>query len=82
MPTYQLPGNGFIHIRMQKPRRRRCCAPACYTPATFQCDYQVAHGKTCDAWCCRAHATPVGHDVDHCPSHSGPQAGLFTGLIP
>jgi hypothetical protein len=83
MPYVRIPGTNIVaHVRMAKPRQRRCSAPACYTPATIQCDYHLASGKTCDAWCCRTHATSVGNDLDHCPFHSGHQAGLFTGLLP
>lgn len=87
MPYVRLPGGFVAHVKMAMPRARRCIgkerggAP-CPRPATFQCDYQVAAGKTCDAWCCRAHASSVGPDLDHCPTHAGQQAGLFSGLSP
>jgi hypothetical protein len=81
MPYVTLPGGIVAHVKLAKQRQHRCCVPACHTPATFQCDYQVAEGKTCNAWCCRAHATSVGPDLDHCPLHAGKQAGLFSGLV-
>lgn len=85
MPYVRLPGGFVAHVKMAKPRLRRCVGGQpgrpCQTGAAFQCDYQVAEGKTCDAWCCRAHATSVGPDIDHCPQHAGQQAGLFTGLV-
>jgi hypothetical protein len=82
MPYVRLPGGIVAHVRMAKPRQHRCSAPACYTPATHQCDYHVAQGKTCDAWFCRAHAHEIGPDLHHCPLHANTQAGLFTGLTP
>jgi hypothetical protein len=83
MPYFRIPGTNVVaHVRMAKPRQRRCCAPACYTPATIQCDYHVGTGKTCDAWCCDAHALEMGVDLHHCPGHANTQAGLFTGLSP
>lgn len=84
MPWLTLPNGMTAHVRMAKPRRRRCCGTEgghpCPTPAAFQCDFAVSAGKTCDAWCCRAHASSVGPDIDHCPGHAQRQAGLFTGL--
>lgn len=87
MPYVRMPGGIVAHVKMAKPRRHRCAGTErggvpCPRSATHQCDYQVAHGKTCDAWICSAHAQSVGPDLDHCPTHAGQQAGLFTGLIP
>lgn len=85
MPYVRLPGGIVAHVKMAKPRRRRCTGTEggypCQIPADHQCDYLVAEGKTCDAWMCAAHARSVGPDLDHCPAHSGAQAGLFTGLV-
>jgi hypothetical protein len=85
MPWLQVNGMA-VHVRMGKQRQRRCSAPCehgmgCSRPGSIQCDYQVAVGKTCDAYVCRAHATSVGPEIDHCPKHAGRQAGLFTGLL-
>lgn len=87
MPYVRLPGGIVAHVKMAKPRRHQCSASGrhgirCGNVATFQCDYPLGGGKTCDAWCCRVHATSVGPDLDHCPVHAGHQASLFTGLIP
>lgn len=86
MPYVRLPGGIVAHVRMAKQRRRRCIGTEgghpCPTAATIQCDYQVAQGKTCDAWCCTTHASSVGPDVDHCPNHARAQPGLVTGLMP
>lgn len=87
MPFVRLAGGIVAHVKMAKPRRRQCTATGargerCGNVATIQCDYQVAAGKTCDAYICRAHAESVGPDIDHCPDHAGQQAGLFTGLLP
>jgi hypothetical protein len=84
MPYVRLP-NGFVaHVKMAKKRRRPCCGSEggspCPTPATIQCDFLVASGRTCDAWCCEAHAKHVGEYQDLCPDHTG-QARLFTDLL-
>lgn len=86
MPYVRLPGGIVAHVKMAKPRTRRCVATdrggaPCTRPATHQCDYQVGAGKTCDAWICAGHASSVGPDLDHCPAHADHQAGLFTGLL-
>lgn len=83
MPYVRL-GDGLVaHVRMARPRRRRCCGREgsypCPTPATQQCDFLVAPGRTCSAWICVGHAKHVGRDQDLCPDHAG-AAGLFTGL--
>lgn len=82
MPFVRLPDGTVVHIRTAKPRRHRCSAAGCLTPATIQCDYPRGNGRTCDAWCCPAHAVSVGPDLDHCPGHAHVQAGLFTELLP
>lgn len=92
MPYVRLPDGTVAHVRMAKPRRRRCCGTegtsGCPTPATIQCDAPTAGASgTCDAWCCDAHARTVGPDQHLCPNHTGPRAigaqdGLFTGLLP
>lgn len=86
MPYVRLPGGVVAHVKMAKRPRRRCTGTEgtfpCPTPATHQCDYLIAPGKTCNAWFCAAHATSVGPDLDHCPTHARAQAGLFTGLVP
>lgn len=91
MPYVTLPDGVRMHVRMAKPRRRRCCGTEgtspCPTPATIQCDAPtVGKSGTCDAWCCDAHAREVGPDLHQCPYHastraSGAQGGLFTGLL-
>lgn len=85
MPYVRMPGGIVAHVKMAKARRRRCCGSEgtypCPTAATIQCDFRTAKGKTCDAWCCAAHAREVGPDLHHCPTHAGQQASLFTGLL-
>lgn len=85
MPYVRLPNGITAHIRVAKPRRRRCVGNdgqhRCVTPAGYQCDYQVGPRKTCDAWICGRHALQVGPDLHHCPDHAHAQAGLFTGLL-
>ena len=84
MPYVRLPGGFVAHVKMAKQRRRQCCGTEggrpCPTGAGFQCDFQMAPGKTCDAWCCDAHAREVGPDVHHCPAHAGRQGGLFRNI--
>jgi hypothetical protein len=82
MPFVRLPGGIVAHVKMAKPRRRRCCVDACLIAATKQCDYALGKGRTCDAYICGRHAASVGPDLDHCPTHARAQAGLFTGLMP
>jgi hypothetical protein len=86
MPYVALLDGTIAHVKMAKPRRRRCNAVGehgirCSRNGTLQCDYQVAVGRTCDAYICGQHTTSVGPDVDHCPKHATRQAGLFTGLV-
>lgn len=88
MPYVRIPGTDIVaHVKLAKRRQPKCSATCehggrCQRPGSIQCDYQVAHGKTCDAYICRAHATSVGPDVDHCPTHAQRQGGLFSGLLP
>lgn len=86
MPYVRLPGGIVAHVKMARPRRRQCSASTrgerCGNVASRQCDFALGSGRTCDAHICSAHATSVGPDVDHCPTHAGQQAGLFTGLLP
>ena len=74
-----------VHVRVAKPRRRRCVGlevgHPCPSPASFQCDHPVGRRKTCSAWCCESHAKTVGPDLHHCPAHVHAQAGLFTSLV-
>lgn len=85
MPYVKLPGGIVAHIRMAKPRRRRCIGAegghACPTAATLQCDFPTTAGKTCDVYICPAHARRVGTELDYCPAHAHQPAGLFTALV-
>jgi hypothetical protein len=86
MPFVRLPDGMTAHIKMAKPRQHRCSAMCesgmqCSRPGSIQCDYATGKGRTCNAYVCRAHATSVGPDIDHCPTHARHQAGLFTSLM-
>lgn len=86
MQYVELAGGIVAHVKIAKPRRRRCSALGrlgvrCDRTGTLQCDYQVAVGRTCDAYICGQHAVSVGPDVDHCPKHANRQGGLFTSLV-
>lgn len=48
----------------------------CAKPSVALCDFEikvgdVGHKHTCDKPMCEDHRTPVGKNVDHCPSHTG-----------
>ena len=85
MPWVRLPNGMTAHIRVAERPRKRCTGTEgsypCPVAATRQCDFHIGVGKTCDAWICDAHATSAGPDLDHCPTHAGKQAGLFTSML-
>lgn len=57
---------------------RRC--KWCTNRATKQCDFPIFQSKnskkTCDAYMCDFHATPVSYekDLDYCPTHQAAAA--------
>jgi hypothetical protein len=79
VPFVSTDGQGFGHIRMDRPRPRRC--KACGKPAPFLCDFMLKK-KTCDAPICEGCAREVRPNLHHCPRHqeqsaapSGPMPG-------
>lgn len=61
----KLPGGGVAIVKHAAPKRKRC--EFCKAWAGFQCDGEVAKGKTCDAHLCETHAHPDGPDRHLCP---------------
>jgi hypothetical protein len=45
--------------------RKRCAYPECKGFVEVECDHET-DGKTCDRGTCRAHAKPIGKNVDWC----------------
>jgi hypothetical protein len=62
-----LPGGGFaIVCGGHRRSTKKCAYPDCRASVSVECDHQDAAGKTCDRGTCRAHAKPIGADVDWC----------------
>lgn len=68
MPWVNLPGVGTVHIKMAKPRTRKCVR--CGHAGTILCDFPIGAKKTCDAALCGSCAVSGGEDVDYCPHHA------------
>lgn len=62
-------GQGYAILCTGNPRRRRC--RFCASWSTKLCDWPIRLGKTCDVPICDEHATPVGENLDYCPTHRG-----------
>lgn len=67
----KLPDNGMAIAcsRGRKPKRKPCEVSGCVASHRKLCDYPIKDKKTCDMKLCDYHATSVGPDRDHCPSH-------------
>lgn len=63
--SVDLPGGGKAILCYGRGRRRRCTYPGCATDGSVLCDHDT-EGKTCDRLTCRAHAKPIGKNVDWC----------------
>jgi hypothetical protein len=66
-----MPGGGFAIIcggrNHHKFDKRRCAYPGCMARVSVECDHKAdGSAKTCDRATCRAHAKPIGQDVDWC----------------
>jgi hypothetical protein len=61
-----------VHVRMAKPRARRCTACGCLTPAAElrECDYIIGSGKTCDRLICVKCTQSPAPGKDLCPEHA------------
>jgi hypothetical protein len=72
MPFVRLPGGQVAHVRMSKPRRRRCkvCGHATDERFLRECDFTLPNGKTCDLLMCDKCAFQVKPNFDLCPEHS------------
>jgi len=71
MTFLKMPDGTVIHVRMAKPRSRRCTLCDGLTPASRlrECDFKLPTGKTCDRLMCAECAARVGPDKDLCPEH-------------
>jgi hypothetical protein len=70
--TFLRLGDGtIVHVRMSKPRRRKCSVCGIVPPASQlrECDFKVGDGKTCDRLMCQGCANRIGPDEDLCPDH-------------
>lgn len=63
-----MPGGGFAIVCSRGSHKRRSCTyPDCRSNGTVECDHKTeGSDKTCDRVTCRAHAKPIGKDVDWC----------------
>lgn len=59
---------GFACARGRAPTPR---CTWCRAPGHLLCDYVLPTGRTCDARMCALHASTVGPNRDHCPTHAG-----------
>jgi hypothetical protein len=64
----KLPGGGMA-IVCSRSRRTPRCRWCTTTPGTFQCDWKLGKGKTCDKYICAQHAQEVAPDKHLCPEH-------------
>lgn len=69
-----LPDGTRAIVKMAK-RRLPLCGFCRQRPADKLCDFKVpvgdvGHTRTCDTPMCYRCATPVGRDLDYCPSHA------------
>ena len=65
--------NGTVaHVRMAKPRGRRCKVCDHLTAPAWlrECDFVLPNGKTCDLLMCSNCAEATGPDTDLCPAHA------------
>jgi hypothetical protein len=69
-----LPDGTRVHINMGRGRQKQCKYPRCRAAGTIECDHEKhdllaaagAKPPTCDRLTCRAHAKPIGPNVDWC----------------
>jgi hypothetical protein len=62
----------MVHVRMAKPRARRCTVCGCMAPVAQlrECDWKMADGKTCDRLICVGCTHAPAQDKDLCPEHA------------
>lgn len=65
---FPMPGGG-VAIVCSRGRRTPRCRWCERTPGTFQCDWKMGRGKTCDKHICAAHAKEVAPNKHLCPEH-------------
>lgn len=63
----KLQGGGRAIVCSRGQRRKRCFA--CDLLESYQCDWKMGGGKTCDRPLCPDHAKQVGPDKHLCPEH-------------
>lgn len=87
MPCIKIPtDNGFMILcgpRQRGPRQRgpRCQFPECSNERSFDCDFPLRPGKTCNRGFCGFHGRKVGYDQDHCWKHARHAAAQQRSLI-
>lgn len=71
MTFLRLPDGNVAHVRMSKPRSKRCKVCNHLTAQRFQreCDFKLPNGRTCDLLMCQHCTTHTGPDTDLCPAH-------------
>jgi hypothetical protein len=71
MTFLKMPDGSVVHVRMAKPRARRCkvCERLTAPDRLRECDFKLPDGSTCDLLMCCACAHRTGPDQDLCPEH-------------
>ena len=75
MPFYRLPNGLACHInigRRKAPpacREKRDDGTVCGWISSFQCDWKMGGGRTCDRNLCEQHAQEVAPNKHLCPEH-------------
>lgn len=66
-----MPDGTVVHVRMAKPRSRRCTVCNGLTPGhrLRECDGRMADGRTCNRLMCTQCARRGGANIDFCPEH-------------
>ncbi len=69
MPWIDLPDGTHVHIKMAKPRPKKCTFCGAWGAESL-CDFVVGlFGETCDALMCARCRRHVHPDTDYCPKH-------------
>lgn len=71
MTFLRLPNGALVHVRLAKPRARRCkvCHQMTAHARLRECDFKLPDGSTCDLLMCDNCAHRTAPNVDLCPSH-------------
>lgn len=68
---HRMPGGGVAIIcgRTRKGKSFTKLCRTCGCVATFECDWKLGDGKTCDEGLCSKHAEEVAPEKHLCPTH-------------